>query len=100
MPAAADSIGRRRYRFSRHPQRLSMFSNLGFSELAMILVICMVLFGAKRIPEIGSSIGKGIREFKKGVSDIQDSTRTAMLDERAPVAAAAHDTMVEPRRLL
>jgi TatA/E family protein of Tat protein translocase len=77
-----------------------MFSNLGFGELAIILVIVMVLFGAKRIPEIGSSIGKGIREFKKGVSEIQDSTRTAMLDERVPAPAAARDAMVEPRRLL
>jgi TatA/E family protein of Tat protein translocase len=76
-----------------------MFANLGFSELAIILVIVMVLFGAKRITEIGSSIGKGIREFKKGVSEIQDSTRTAMLDEREPVAAAAHDARAEPRRL-
>jgi TatA/E family protein of Tat protein translocase len=54
-----------------------MFANLGFTELAVILAICVVLFGAKRIPEIGSSIGKGIREFKKGVSEIGEPVRDA-----------------------
>jgi sec-independent protein translocase protein TatA len=67
-----------------------MFSNLGFTELAMILAICVVLFGAKRIPEIGSSIGKGIREFKRGVSEIHESTRDTV---------AAPEAAVEPRRL-
>ena len=42
-----------------------MFGNLGFGELMVILLIVLVLFGAKRIPEISASFGKGIREFKK-----------------------------------
>ncbi len=67
-----------------------MFANLGFTELAIILLIVVVLFGARRIPEIGSSIGKGIREFKRGVSDIQDS---AFND------APPHESPSEPRRL-
>lgn len=52
-----------------------MLGNLGMTELMMLLLICLVLFGAKRIPEIGSSIGKGIREFKRGVSHLDDSVR-------------------------
>ena len=40
-----------------------MFGNLGFGELMVILLIVLVLFGAKRIPEISASFGKGIREF-------------------------------------
>ena len=50
-----------------------MFGNLGMGELMVILVIVLVLFGAKRIPEISASFGKGIREFKKNVGDVQDS---------------------------
>ena len=46
------------------------FGNLGFGELMVILVIVLVLFGARRVPEIGASIGKGIREFKKNISYI------------------------------
>ncbi len=43
---------------------------LGFQELIIILIIVLVLFGAKRIPEVGKSLGKGIREFKKATREI------------------------------
>ncbi|HWC72563.1 MAG TPA: twin-arginine translocase TatA/TatE family subunit [Gemmatimonadales bacterium] len=43
--------------------------NLGFTEILILLGIFVLLFGAKRIPEIGSSIGKGIKEFKRGLKD-------------------------------
>jgi len=46
---------------------------LGPEKLLMMLLICLVIFGGKRIPEIGGAIGKGIREFKRGVSDIGES---------------------------
>jgi sec-independent protein translocase protein TatA len=48
-----------------------MFGNLGFGELMIILLIVLVLFGAKRIPEISASFGKGIREFKRNVNDVE-----------------------------
>jgi sec-independent protein translocase protein TatA len=44
-----------------------MFGNLGFTEIAILLLILVLFFGAKRIPEIGASIGKGIKEFKRGL---------------------------------
>ena len=47
--------------------------NLGFSEIMLILVVVLLLFGAKRLPEVGASIGKGIREFKRSLSDTQDA---------------------------
>lgn len=43
--------------------------NLGFTEIIILLGIFVLLFGAKRIPEIGSSIGKAIKEFKRGLKD-------------------------------
>lgn len=43
--------------------------NLGFTEIMLIVVALLLLFGAKRLPEIGGSIGKGIREFKRSLSD-------------------------------
>jgi len=51
---------------------------LGPEKLLMLLLICLVLFGGKRIPEIGGAIGKGIREFKRGVSDIGESVNRPM----------------------
>ena len=43
----------------------------GPTELIVILLLVLVLFGAKRIPEIAQGLGKGIREFKKSLRDIQ-----------------------------
>jgi sec-independent protein translocase protein TatA len=50
-----------------------MFGNLGVWEILMILVVVMLLFGAKRLPEMGASIGKGIREFKRSLSSTEDA---------------------------
>ena len=50
-----------------------MFGNLGVWEILMILVVVMLLFGAKRLPEMGASIGKGIREFKRSISQTEDA---------------------------
>ena len=47
--------------------------NLGFPEILALLVIALLVFGAKRLPEIGQSMGKGIREFKKSLADTQDA---------------------------
>lgn len=41
--------------------------NIGFSELLIILVIVFVIFGAKRLPELGAGMGKAIRSFNKGI---------------------------------
>lgn len=57
-----------------------MFANLGFTELMVILVIVLVLFGARRVPEIGASIGKGIREFKKNINEIDRDVRDPIRD--------------------
>lgn len=46
--------------------------NLGMPEIMLILVIVLLVFGAKRLPEIGSSLGKGIREFKRSMREVTD----------------------------
>ena len=47
--------------------------NLGFPELLVIMVLILLVFGAKRLPEIGASFGKGIREFKKSINEATDN---------------------------
>ena len=85
--------------------------NLGPMELFIILVIVLVLFGAKRVPEIGASIGKGIREFKKSMNDvdraIRDPERDTPPPERLPapgveqtVRLPEEESRPEPKRLL
>ena len=44
------------------------FSQLGFTEILLILFIVLLVFGAKRLPEMGRSLGKGLREFKQSIS--------------------------------
>jgi sec-independent protein translocase protein TatA len=67
---------------------------LGFQELIIILVIALVIFGGKKLPEVGSGLGKAIREFKRGTSepDEIDVTPQASSDAKEPAATA------EPRR--
>ena len=48
-----------------------MFGGFGMWEMIFIFLVVLLLFGAKRLPEIGSSLGKGIREFKSSVSEIE-----------------------------
>jgi sec-independent protein translocase protein TatA len=85
------------------------FGNLGFTELLMILVIVLVLFGARRVPEIGASIGKGIREFKKNISDVDREVREPLRESRPADRLGAGDPSVnveqeqarpEPKRLI
>ena len=45
-----------------------MMPNIGPLEIAVVLVIALVVFGPKRLPELGKSMGKGIREFKGSLS--------------------------------
>jgi len=77
----------------------------GIDKLVLILVIVLVLFGARRIPEIGSSIGKGIREFKRGMQDIdkegEGSSHVASRGETPlPPPEPSGTTDSEPKRLL
>ena len=47
-----------------------MFGTMGFSELMIILVIILIIFGAGRLPQIGEGVGKALKGFKKEVADI------------------------------
>ena len=80
------------------------FGNLGFGEIMIILLIVLLLFGAKRIPEIAGSMGKGIREFKRSVNDvdrsIREEVRESRLDEPRPahrLGATRPDAAAAPR---
>ena len=62
----------------------------GPGELILLLVIVLIIFGPGRLPDVGQAIGKGIREFRKASSDLEDSVRgepkrstaTTTVDER------------------
>ena len=74
-----------------------MFGSLGPMELAIILVIVLVIFGAKRVPEIGASFGKGIREFKRSLSDVNNEIRTPENREADRLNPGNTETTTAPR---
>ncbi len=85
------------------------FGNLGMGEILGILVIVLLLFGAKRIPEIAGSMGKGIREFKKSINDVQNSVqsdisaaedRDRLRPREAQPQSETEAARPEPKRLL
>jgi sec-independent protein translocase protein TatA len=49
-----------------------MFGNIGLPEMVVIMAIALLVFGPKKLPEIGRSIGKAMREFKKSTEEIKD----------------------------
>ncbi len=81
---------------------------IGFTEILILLVVVLLLFGAKRIPEIAGSFGKGITEFKRNLNDAQKAiTEPPPRNDRAVGGAAPIDQAPpreedrpEPKRLL
>ncbi len=49
-----------------------MFGGLGTPEIILIVLVVLLLFGAKKIPDFAQGLGKGIREFRKAAKDIQE----------------------------
>ena len=50
---------------------------IGTSELLIIMLIALLVFGSKRLPEIGTAIGKGIRQFQRSLNEVQRNIETS-----------------------
>jgi len=74
---------------------------LGMGEIVLIFLVVLLLFGAKRLPEIGSALGKGIREFKGSVREIEGELKAPLEDLKSvpPKPAPNRDQDQGPRRL-
>lgn len=70
-----------------------MFGNIGFTEILVILVIALIFFGPKKLPEMGKAIGSAVTEFKKGLSGQVDA---AVVVETKPVETAKQITTEKP----
>jgi sec-independent protein translocase protein TatA len=57
---------------------------LGVQELLLILLVLILLFGAKKIPEIARGLGKSVSEFKKGARDLDEEIRREDTEKRQP----------------
>ena len=60
-----------------------MIGGLGMPELIIILIIILIIFGAGKLPEIGSGLGKGIRNFRKSTKEVENEIKvTSEIDEK------------------
>ena len=58
--------------------------NLGGGEIILILALVLILFGAKKLPELAKGLGNGIKEFKKATQSVTDEMQTAMVTPPPP----------------
>lgn len=79
--------------------------SFGPEKILLLVLVLVLLFGARRLPELGASLGKGIREFKGSLSGKDEAPTPPPADVTAPVARAATppvetDDRRDPRRLI
>jgi TatA/E family protein of Tat protein translocase len=73
---------------------------LGFTEIAFIFILALLIFGPKKLPEIGRTVGRGLAEFRKATTDLKRSINTELALDEIPTPAklrtmALHE-LVEP----
>jgi sec-independent protein translocase protein TatA len=81
---------------------LGFLQNLSPVQILLVLFIILLLFGAKRLPELGRGLGKFVKEFKKTTHDIEEDIRSSIEDEppvRAKPEEKKVETKIEPRKL-
>lgn len=76
-----------------------MIGNLGFGEIMVIMLVVLLVFGAKRLPEVGASIGKGIREFKRSITETNDELSSTKEPTSRQLDSDPPNTDGAPKRL-
>jgi sec-independent protein translocase protein TatA len=74
----------KQYKQTYMPLMLALF-NLGGGEIILILTIVLILFGAKKLPELAKGLGQGIKEFKKAAHNASEGMRDATEDKKGDV---------------
>ncbi len=77
----------------------AFLQNLSPVQIILVLFIILLLFGAKRLPELGQGLGKFVREFKKTTSQIEEDIRSSIDEEPAPKAKVTPAPKAAPRKL-
>lgn len=67
--------------------------NLGPAELIVILIVALVVFGPRKLPELGKSLGAGLREFRRSTSGLREELEGSLKESPAPAGPAAVRTI-------
>lgn len=73
-----------------------MFGSIGMPELILIFIVALLVFGPKKLPEIGKSIGKGLAEFKRASDDLKKTIETEMEQAKAEVSSVKESIAQTP----
>lgn len=76
---------------------LAVLGQLGWGELLIIFFIIMLIFGAKRLPEMAKSLGRAKKEFDEGIKGLSDDVKSGMKDE-PDATAASKETQAAERK--
>jgi TatA/E family protein of Tat protein translocase len=69
--------------------------SLGFSEIAFIVIVALLLFGPKKLPEIGRTLGRGMAEFRRATDELKRSINTELALDESPVPSVLRTRRIE-----
>lgn len=61
-----------------------LFANLGTGEIVLIVLVVLLLFGGRKIPELMKGLGKGVKSFKQGMNEVEEEIKNASTDKTKP----------------
>jgi sec-independent protein translocase protein TatA len=68
-----------------------MFGSIGMPELILIFVVALLVFGPRKLPEIGKSLGRGLAEFKRASDDLKKTIEREIEEAKTEVSTVGHE---------
>lgn len=68
---------------------------LGLPEVVVVLLVALIIFGPKKLPELGKNLGKGLKSFKKGVSEASDEFKANLDADESQIEASSNSAKEE-----
>ncbi len=81
-----------------YAQPVAFFQNMGAPQILLIVFLILLLFGAKRLPELARGMGKALREFKSATKDIEDDIRSAFDDDEQKASKSKKPAVSVPEK--
>ena len=69
----------------KHEGGTCMLSKIGFTEIALIVGVALLIFGPSKLPQLGKSVGEGLREFKKSMKSVTDEVAPGVAELKTEI---------------